>query len=275
MDYEREYDKPLINMHFLAILGLCALIVIIMFYPIYKTSMNARANEEQKFIDTNVSTAIEIQYITVLVTPTPDGKLYYASEYQSGIRKYRHSFNWIKHNVSGYQTMKGSIQVYDYKTFNKVHWFNPTDYKYYEMPARDGMQYLFVFFNIYLDDIAGEDTRLFLPQRESFVAHYKGTTINHLEYPYQIRFKELEETFNFNDDMRVKAFRQKPAYSSDLKYKSTAGEYSQEIDYLYGGKSNAEDGYLIYEIPNNANIEDINICSSIYAFGKPCWRLIE
>lgn len=212
--------------------------------------------------------------VTILVTPIPDGNIYYAGEYMSGVRKLQRPFSFIRNNASGYQTMKFTERVYDYKIFNKVHWFNPIDYKYYTLYPSYGNDFLFIFVNIYLDDVIGKDTRMNLPDKNTFLAQIGDRFYSPYIFQEQIRFAELENTYNWNDDFRTKAYGQIPLYSSDKKYASSAGEYSKPLDTLYGGKSNAEDGYIVYEIPSNINPEDIYIVSNLGSYGKPAWRLL-
>jgi len=44
--------------------------------------------------------------VEILVTPTPDGHLYFATEYQNGTRLLKRPFTWIRHDVLGTMDMK-------------------------------------------------------------------------------------------------------------------------------------------------------------------------
>lgn len=217
---------------------------------------------------------IQKEYINVLITPSPDGKTYFVNEYQSGIRKLNRPFSWIRNNVSGLKNMKVTVNVYNYLMFDSLHWFNPTEYKYYtEYPEISNSKFLFVMVNIYMDDIIGDDTRLPLFNKTSFIVEINNKLYYSKDYPEQIRFKELEYTYNLNDDSIIQAFGQKVIYSKSSEYRSTAGEYSLKDYYLKGGISNAIDGYLIFEIPKNTNPEDIIISAKFYNFGSSSWIL--
>ena len=69
-----------------------------------------------------------IEYI--YVTPTPDNGIYYAGEYQSGVRKLQRPFSFYREKALGEKDLSVHVTVYDYKNFNKYHWFNPSDYLY-------------------------------------------------------------------------------------------------------------------------------------------------
>jgi hypothetical protein len=209
----------------------------------------------------------------VTVTPTIDGHIYFASEYQNGTRLLQRPFSWIRYNASAKKDMKVTTIVYDYKTFNKLHQFNPTDYKYDEILPEGNNKFLLVFIYVFMDDIIGDDTRMWAFNRSFFAVYDGKNTYRQKEYPYQLRFKELEETFTFNNDYRVQAFKSFRAYSTSDNYVSTAGEYNDEIYYLRGGKSNAIDGFLIYEIPVEDRPEDLTVLAQFYAFGNSAWKL--
>lgn len=234
------------------------------------------------FNTTNNTSNVTIIYKTiekiVLVTPTPDGHIYFASEYQNGTRLLQRPFSWIRNDVLGKQDMKVTTIVYDYKMFEKLHAFNPTDYKYDELfpsAGADGKEkkFLLIFVYVFMDDIIGDDTRMWAFNRNFFAVFDGKETIAPKEYPYQLRFKELEETFTFNNDYRVQAFKSFRAYSPNEIYYNTAGEYNDEIYYLRGGRSNAIDGFLIFEIDNKDQPEDILVLGRFYSFGSAQWKL--
>jgi hypothetical protein len=238
----------------------------------------------------------------VTVTPTIDGHIYFASEYQNGTRLLQRPFSWIRYNAiiaqnanssvnNNYepdglkysspnpenkpdtQDMKVTTIVYDYKIFNKLHQFNPADYKYDEILPEGNNKFLLVFIYVFMDDIIGDDTRMWAFNRSFFAVYDGKNTYRQKEYPYQLRFKELEETFTFNNEYRVQAFKSFRAYSKSGDYVSTVGEYNDEIYYLRGGKSNAIDGFLIYEIPVEDRPEDLTVLAQFYAFGSSAWKL--
>jgi hypothetical protein len=233
-------------------------------------------NSDKKITPTPTPIIIE-HYITVTVTPTPDGHTYFSSEYQNGTRLLQRPFSWIRSDVTGYKDMKVTTIVYDYKFFDKLHWFNPAEYKYVEQtPIDPKNKFMFVFIYCFMDDIIGDDTRMWSFNRSFFAVQTKDMIYRPLDYSFQVRFKELEETWTFNNDARVQAFKSFRAYE-DYRFNSTttstAGEYNDEIYYLRGGQSNAIDGYLIFEIPKETKEEDLLILANFYTFGVSQWKL--
>ena len=255
---------------FIVLIGFVALVIfggnLLLFPPKKVIAVNNTTNQSN------------IRYITiektVMVTPAPDGHRYYANEYQSGIRLLQRPFSWLRYDVLGKQDMKVTTIVYDYMEFEKLHWFNPTDYKYYEQyPLSSDNKFLIVFIYTFMDDIIGDDTRMWLMNRSMFGVQYNNQMFTANEYPYQLRYRELEDKSTFDKTMNVQAFKQIRMYNPEEYAIKTAGEQSEEIYYLRGGKSNAVDGYLIFEIPQNAKMSETIVRANFYTFGSSAWRL--
>ena len=270
MEYEENYEPQLFNYRLLALLCVCALLFGVLIYPV----LSKQPKPEPIKIIENKFDVIQIEYITVLVTPIPDGKIFFAQEYQTGIRKINYPFSFIREKTSGLKNTVVHAVVYGFREMNYYTWFNPTEYKYYrQYPIGDNNKFMFIFYNIYLDDITGDDSRLWITTEKQMNLQIKDVLYSSIEYPKQIRIKELENTFNLNEDIGISAYNSKTVYSSSSEYRNTAGEYSQTYDVLKGGKSNAIDGYIIFEIPKDSNLEDILFAVNYNSFGDSFWRL--
>jgi len=211
--------------------------------------------------------------VTILVTPTPDGHTYFASEYQNGTRLLKRPFTFIRYKALYEQDMKITTIVYDYKMFEKLHWFNPTTYKYQEQLPSEGKKFCFIFITVFMDDIGGDDTRAWAFSRNYF-GLFDGDNMNYaIDYPYQIRYRELETTPTFDNTEYVQAFKQRRLYNPEESAVKTAGEYSEETYYLRGGLSNAIDGYLLFEIPEDKEPKDLIVFADLSSFGFSRWRL--
>jgi hypothetical protein len=273
-DYEQNFFEEKINYRFIAIILICTLVVGVLFYPAMSKSMEKpKVNLSNITIPTETPFQPIIQYVYVTPTPDKDNGQVYASEYNQGIRKLNRYFSWYRDNVTGLKDMSGHVKVYDYRLFKTYHWFNPNDYKYYEQMAGDGKQYLFVFAKIYLDDVIGDDTRMWVPNEFHYSVQIKDQIFYPLAHEKRLRIKELEETWNDNNDYRIQYYGTFRTYNRNLAYANTSGEIAEQIYYLKGGVSNAVDGFIIYEIPSNTNINDVIVLSNIYQFGKIGWVL--
>ena len=271
MDYETDLDNKPINFQFIGIILIALVITTILFYPFIfkekKTSITPVKNE---------SKVIQIEYITVLVTPTPDGKLYYASEQEEGIRKIQNPFSFYADNASGHKRMKVISTVYDYKIFDKLHWHNPSDNKDYEMLPQTGNKFLFVFYAMYLDDRTADDTRYYIPDSSKYVIQsiYDNNHIYYpIDYPYQLRILEMENSRDYTNTIEAQYFGTTRYYSKSSEYRKTAGETYTKNEVLRGGKSNAQSGYIVYEIPSILESNELIAGINFGSFGTSWWRL--
>lgn len=214
------------------------------------------------------------KYIEVLVTPTPDGRIYFASEYQNGTRLLKRPFSFIRYNVEGLKDMKITTMVYDYRIFEELHYFEYANNKYKELkPTNPNNKFLFIFIRMVMDDIEGDDTKLWIVERNNFVVFDGKESYYPKDYPYFYRFHEIENIATFDQSTYIQDFKSLRLYSRDLKYKETAGIYAKELYWLYSGESNALDGYILYEIPKETDVKDLVVMSNLHAFGNSNWRL--
>ncbi|HAX17997.1 MAG TPA: hypothetical protein DCY00_05315 [Actinobacteria bacterium] len=258
-----EYE---LNSRVLVFGSVFAIIIIAVFFPYQML-------EKPKYIPINVTitpTPI-IEYI--YVTPTPDNGIYYAGEYLSGVRKLGRYFSWYRDNVSGYHDLSGHVKVYDYRIFDHVHAYYPENAKYSILFPAAGKKYLFVFVKIWLDNISGDDVRLFVPDETHFIASVKGNSTQPIKWEKRLRLREFEETTNENGEYGIQYYGTFRKYTRDLEYAPSAGEYADPQINIYAGESNAIDGFIVYEIDTDAQPEDIKIVGNMYAFGAPVWIL--
>jgi len=267
MRLKEQIDLTEINPRFLMWLSVVILFILIAVYPLF--------NQTEVTVINKTPIITQIEYITVLVTPTPDGIIYFANEYQTGIRKILHPFSWIR-KVDNYRDIKITSNVYNYMSFNKLHYMNPADSKFYELLPIDNAnnKFLLVFYNIYSDEIIGDSVGYNLPSENMF-----SVIINDISYsPFyyynkQFWFKELEQTFDYNEVNNIKAYGQYRYYSKSKEYAKTAGVISIPINSINPGKYNGDDGYIIFEIPKSVKDEDILFQVSYSSFGWSAWRL--
>ena len=214
---------------------------------------------------------------TVFVTPTPDGRIYFASEYQSGIRKLNQPYSFISYKasdgISKNNSFKFSVNVYDYRQFDYLHWYNPSLGKYQILFPKTGYKFLFVFVDAYIDDILSDNIRIWLPNNFQFQYLTDVFTEYADNETKQLRYRELEFTPNINNDGYIQYYGQKRMYVNTEDTRKTAGEYSEQQYYLYEGFSNRMNGYILYEIPDYINIQNGYIIANFGGFGYSSWSL--
>jgi hypothetical protein len=210
-----------------------------------------------------------IIYKYINVTPTPDNGIYYSPESASGWRKLGRYFVFHRNNVSGFKDLDFHVTVYDYKILDSYHWYNVHDAKTYTtIPDSVNDKFLFIFVQIYTDDLSGEDVRPYLPAEQHFQILYNNTMYAPIPFDKTIRdIYEFKDMTNKNGDSTPQYYGQ--FVKQDITKSGVLS--SVPLFYIMGGKSNAIDGFIIYSIPKNASINDLYVYGDFFNYGNSQW----
>jgi hypothetical protein len=155
--------------------------------------------------------------------------------------------------------------VYKYWINDTYQWHNDMDNHYYVQKPKAGNRYLFVFVHLQNNG----DTRVWFPPAGNVVVYYNGATY------YQDRN-------HFKPDKAQDA-KEKPVEVNEVQYfqKLNGEEYVEdfgfshgtELAYLYPGRSNAVDGYIIYEVPQSLIPEETYVGIPFNSQDSGVWKL--
>jgi hypothetical protein len=232
---------------------------------------------------------------TVFVTPTIDGKTYFAGEYQNGTRLLAHPFSWYRTNVNlPNNSLKISANVYDYRIFPNYHYKDleytdsPNDIYATQYPDNPNDEFIFVFVSIYADEHISNTPNVWLPNQKNFALSIGGITYFPVNYSYARQIAEMQELTNQGNNYFIQAYGQYREYttrnnrnelynngSSAYEPVGNAGEVSRTLFYIPKGSSNMIDGYLLFEIPKDTSPKTIRILGSFYSFGYSEWKLSQ
>lgn len=210
--------------------------------------------------------------ITPTPTPTPEPTPDYSTcGYQDNCYKLRDWHHWWRENVTGINTEKGSrdlsthATVYSYKLIPVIHYHDPLwgSRTYFKESPEHGYVFLFVFLNIYSDT----DARQYGYPANKFRVQIRDDMYFPLD-PVQPenRIRELDDLWDY-------AHIQSPGpWGYKRVQEAGSGIIKVEtLEYIFGGRSNAWDGYLIFEIPSNTNMEDLKVAASFDNLGGNVW----
>jgi hypothetical protein len=155
--------------------------------------------------------------------------------------------------------------VYQYWINSSYQWHNDLDNKYYTQTPKPGNKYLFVF--VQMMNIG--DTRVWLPPASSVVVHYNGAIYKQDQSHYTpdktgnikataIEVQEVQYFHKLNGDEYVEDF---------------GFSHAGELGYIYPGKSNAVDGYIIYEVPESLTPAETYVAISFNGQDNGVWKL--
>ncbi len=200
-------------------------------------------------------------------------------KYRWGEKQLGEYYVWHRENVSGQKDMTVRVTVYAYKFLNRYQWWSDSNGRYYWQFPEDGKKYLFIF--AYLEMVGEDDSqdpRYFVgePWQRFLVQIGNGTIApDNLTYVKSIRIHELEETFTRNDDARVKPFGYAWEWRRQTGTNQSAGWQAISPLWLRMGKSNAWDGYILFEVPKTTAAQELKVLSQWDTFGNPYWQLTE
>jgi hypothetical protein len=203
------------------------------------------------------------------VTPVPT-----FSSYLPGGRELGQQFTWHRDNVSGLKDMDVNVTVWGYRMLPYYrYWYAGSGTYHYQQPD-SGMKYLFVYVAIWVPgDVSTNDARLWLPAADHYVVQYKDKLIyldpTYSDYgPYAtVTIAELQVVTDYTNTTRI------GYYGKHLALDYSGGVFLESDAVVHGGESNTISGFIIYQVPEDAQPEDIAVLGSFYAFGSAYWRL--
>jgi hypothetical protein len=183
--------------------------------------------------------------------------------------------HWFRPDVIGInrsmdtRDMSTWVTVYGYKFMPSYHYYSISWARNFLVKPDKDMKFLFVFVNMYSDT----DTRGYLFGQKSFSALVDDRTYypDDLEFPER-RIVELENIYSYDHvtDLSIRP------YSYKITQDSPSGIYRYELqDTLLGGRSNAADGYIIFQVPITANTSNTRIGGSFANLAGNVWWKLE
>jgi hypothetical protein len=166
---------------------------------------------------------------TTVPTPVPD-------PFPNALRL-RDGFQFGEGNVASEGT------IYRIWVNDTYHWHNDKDNKYYVQSPQPGNKFLFIFVNVFNKG----DTRVWPPTSGNIKVYYDVNTYSP-DPTHYLPDKSSDEKATPVEIQEVQYFSQLfgSEYVEDYGY-----SHGTQTAYLYPGKSNAIDGYLIFQVPQS------------------------
>ena len=181
--------------------------------------------------------------------------------------------DWVQYkrdNVEGLKDIDLRATVYRALFLPNYRYWSVSWGEYQWQIPNPGMKYLAVFAHIRMEGTTQEsDPRMWGPGQDHFRIQIGNETYepdtNHV---IGYRIKELEEQFDLLKVNRIFDYGYYRYFSRD------GTEMAGELGYIRMGRSNAWDGYLLFEVPREARMEDIRILEQIDGLGSVWWYAI-
>jgi hypothetical protein len=145
------------------------------------------------------------------------------------------------------------------------HWHNDMDNKYYLQEPEPGNKYLFVFINVFNKG----DMNIWPPTSGEVVVHYNGQVYSP-DPTHYLPDKSSNRKATAIEIQEIQYFSKLfgSEYVEDFGYSN-----GTELSYLYPGKSNAIDGYLIFEVPASLTPEKAYAEIEFNGYQVGVWKL--
>ncbi len=207
------------------------------------------------------------------IPTTPETKDEYM--HRTGGKYLGQSFSIDRQDVSGYKDLKVNVSVYQYRfldAFNESGDASSGTDVYIPHIPDPGKKFLFIFVRMEMPGTdENNDARMWGFDSSLFSLQYNGSLIsedsNHVKCE---PIKEMENTWTQNGDIRVSDY----GYTRVASITNPTNGYDcEDNSYLRFGKSNAWDGYIIYQVPKTASDKNLIVSASFGGFGSAWWYL--
>ena len=208
-------------------------------------------------------------------TPTPivteDPRLFML---RTGGYHMRDWVHWFRPDVQGIngegkKDLSTWVTVYGYKFMPSYHYWSVSwARKFLVKPDYPGDQFLFVFVNMYSD---GDDVRQYGFDYQHFRLQIGDRIYNpdSFEYPER-RITELDETWDYAHVETIKPYQYKI-----IQEKGSGIIRAERQEWLMGGRSNAHDGYIIFQVPYNVTYKDVRVLGDFANLGGNVWWQLD
>jgi hypothetical protein len=147
----------------------------------------------------------------------------------------------------GEGTIESEGTVYRIWMNETYNWHNDMDNKYYVQKPRSGNKYLFVFVNVFNKG----DTRIWPPDSDNIRVYFEKKYYS----PDPTHYLPDKSSNRKATAIEVKEVQYFPKYFGTEYVEDFGYSHGSQLAYLYPGKSNAIDGYLVYEVPASLSAE--------------------
>lgn len=199
------------------------------------------------------ATTIPVTFVatTPVPTPTPD------------------PFPNALHLKEGLQFGEGTSEsegtVYRIWMNGTYSWHNDMDNKYYVQKPGSGNKYLFVFVNVFNKG----ETRIWPPATGNIRVYFDKKYYS-MDPTHYLPDKSSDRKATAIEVKEVQYFQKNfgTEYVEDFGY-----SHGSQLAYLYPGKSNAIDGYLVYEVPASLTLEKAYVEIVFNGKNTGVWKL--
>ena len=225
-----------------------------------------------------VVTEITTEPTTIVPTPTPTPEAItitedYVDPFAQGIRSEGQWYKWYRPAVQGLKDMQIGVIVYRHAFLDRYTWYNPSTGNYFSQRPSAGNRYFAVWVH---EEMIGtnqtDDPAMWAFDERAFAVQIGGqlfTSETNKTYNPVVRIKEFDNLHDYYDTATAPPFGYHVQYTGHNP--ESGGYVAEKLGYLRMGKGNAHDGFILYEIPKDTIIENIQLNGDFSTFGGAQW----
>jgi hypothetical protein len=206
-------------------------------------------------------------------TAIPTVEMKFVDPYTSGERFEGQWYKWFRQNVSGFKHMNAGVVVYRHAFLDGYTWWDNAMGQYFPAPAPLGRRYFAVWIHEeLLGDTSKDDGRFYGFRDNAFQLQYKSYFLLSKDENYNPVnwILEFNSQYDYYNTVIAQPFGYVQVYTGHDP--ETGGYSAQTTGWLVPGKGNAIDGYIIYEVPGDAQERDLMLIGNFASFGNAYWR---
>lgn len=174
---------------------------------------------------------------------------------------------WFRADANNFgEDLRVWTTVYDYKFLPIFRYYSVSWARNLKENPEPGKKFLFIFVNMYSD---ADDARPYLYPKEHWIAQVE----DRLYYPEDVidptlRITDLDNSWDYAHVQSPKPYGYKI-----IQEAGTGIIRAEKQEILYSGRSNAADGYIIYQVPEYADETNTKILARFGNQGEGIWEL--
>lgn len=217
--------------------------------------------------------------------PTPEGikKIapVYVDPFQPGERWEGQWFQWNRKDVQGIngegtKDLNVGVIVYRHAFLDNYTWYNNAMGNYYVQEPKEDSRFFAVWVH---EEMIGNTTEydpsmwafdsqdFYISVKDKFLMNQDPEIHNPVN-----RIREFDNYYDYYNTVTAGPFGYQILYTRHNP--ATGGYEASPIGWLRMGEGNAIDGYLLYEIPEKTQIEDLTLIGQFETFGSAYWRFV-
>jgi len=214
---------------------------------------------------TMIPERVDIPAAVVSIVPIPTENKADYMERTNG-RDEKELYKFFRNNVSGNQDLMIYATVYGHNFYQDYHTWSDSWSEYFRETPAPGYQFLFVYVVVWVDTETGDDCRPYGFDKDHWRVQYGNRIYEPIKYYDPAwRIREMETVSNYNKDSFI------VPYGVIRRFDNDRGWVADPLGWIKGGRSNAWDGYLIYEVPETATEDKLKVIGRFENLGYYAW----